>query len=249
MEVKIDSKCDVFFESKHLSAHASPTTTLKTDLVLSFGGDTAKPLVVNKCVLVDTGGSERDSATVSSTAWTFTDGANYSEAVQTVEVTITANYTIAKVRLYAGTTLYFEYTLPSTISVTSGSKVRVTMTIRVTGTLSHTAGGTLVEIGFLGGALRNGVLKRFLTGEFRGQKVEQLYLYSGGVYVTMITGTVSTDTTNLRAISSFSYTPTTSVTIDEYQYHSPQVTFIYVKIQSITLSGGVTHTWSLTIQF
>ena len=230
-------------------AHASPTSQVRLDLMSSFAGDTTKPNTLSKVVLVDTGGTERDSATISTTDWSTTSITDGYRATCTKTINITANYSIAKVRLYGDTILYFEYTLASAISVTSGSVVYVTITIDATWSISHTSGGTLVSANVTL-AFGRSVINRLCLGTDKGKKLNTIQLVYAGGTVSAPTGTISTDTTNIRLTLSISYTPSSDVTIDEYDYSLEDLTTLtQVKIQTITLGGGLTHTWTYTVNF
>ena len=247
--VRIDSNAELVVNDTKITSHGSPTTQLKQDLVLSLGGDSTKPSIVNKVVLVDTNNTERDYASISTTDWTLSNITNGKRATCSKTISITASYTIAKIRLYADTLLYFEYTLSTTQPVTSGSQVSVSITIDVTISISHTAGGTLVSASVTTWA-GDEIIRRFITGERKGKKINTIQLVYGGGTVAIVTGTVTTDTTNLIVTLSVNYTPSSDVTIDEYDHSTEDLyTITQVKIQAVTLSSGVTHSWSLTIQF
>jgi len=247
--VRIDSKAELVVNDTKITSHGSPTTQLKQDLVLSLGGDSTKPSIINKVVLVDTSNTEKDSATISTTDWTLSNITNGKRATCSKTISITASYTIAKIRLYADTLLYFEYTLGTQQNVTSGSQVTVAITIDVTLSISHTAGGTLVSASVTTWA-GDEIIRRFITGERRGKRINTIQLVYGGGTVASVTGTVTTDTTNLKVTLSVSYTPSSNITIDEYDHSTEDLyTITQVKIQAVTLSAGVTHSWSLTIQF
>ena len=247
--VRIDSKAELVVNDMRITSHGSPTTQLKQDLVSSLGGDSTKPSVINKVVLVDSGGVERDSATISTTDWSLSNITNGKRATCSKTISITASYTVAKIRLYADTLLYFEYTLSTTQSVTSGSQVTVAITIDVTLSISHTAGGTLVGASVTTWA-GDEIARRFITGERKGKRINTIQLVYQGGTIANVTGTVTTDTTNLKVTLSVNYTPNTDVTIDEYDHSTEDLyTITQIKIQAVTLSAGVTHSWSLTIQF
>jgi hypothetical protein len=247
--VRIDSNAELVVNDTKITSCGSPTTQLKQDLVLSLGGDSTKPSVINKVVLVDTNNTERDYASISTTDWTLSNITNGKRAACSKTISITASYTVSKIRLYADTLLYFEYTLSTQQNVTNGSQVTVSITIDVTLSISHTSGGTLVSASVTTWA-GDEIIRRFITGERRGKKINTIQLIYGGSYVTSITGTVTTDTTNLRVTLSVSYTPSSDTTIDEYDHNTEDLyTITQVKIQTVTLSAGVTHSWSLTIQF
>jgi hypothetical protein len=88
-----------------LNVHNSPTDTLRLHLLRSLAGDTTLPATIDKIVLVDDTGAERDYASVSATSWSAPSPG--SRRV-TVSITTSASYTVAKIRVYAGAYLYFE---------------------------------------------------------------------------------------------------------------------------------------------
>jgi len=114
--------------------HGSPTTTLRKDIISGFynGSGLSK---IDKIVLVDTGGTERNS----STSLSYSVSGN--KLTITCTISITANYTIDKIRAYSGSKLYFE-TDVSNVSVYSGDKANVTLTITVNVSGSLSGGGT-----------------------------------------------------------------------------------------------------------
>lgn len=117
-------------EIKLQVGYNSPTDTLKTDLANALYNGTGLG-TLNKLVLVDNAGNERDN----STSLSFIDT---SDGVK-VSATITASgsYTISRVRLYS-TKLYYDTSLSSPVSVNSGDSVAVEVTLKLTlsGTLS-----------------------------------------------------------------------------------------------------------------
>ena len=158
------------------AGHASPQDPLLNDIVNEVGSDDLYISQITKIVLVDSGGSERDST--ESLEYTDNTGASPPEVVIHGVIDITANYTIASVRLYAGTKLYFETAWSK--AVEAGDKVDITVTIRmeVTGSLSGTTTGSL---GSAEGLIKN-VLKA-LIGVTRNQV---------GFHFGRITGVVDT---------------------------------------------------------
>jgi hypothetical protein len=248
--LNLDSELVIGVDNVKEVAHASPTTQVRLDLMSSFAGDTTKPNTLSKVVLVDTGGSERDNATISTTDWSTTSITNGYRATCSKTINITANYSIAKVRLYGGTTLYFEYTLASAISVTSGSVVYVTIQIDATWNISHTSGGTLVSAS-VDVKFGQSVINRLCLGTEKGKKLNSLQLkYLNNLVATPV-GSVSSDSTNIRITVSISFIPSEDVTIDEYDYMLEDLSTVvaYVKINSVTLGGGLTHTWTYTVNF
>ena len=102
----------------------SPTTTVRQHVIRAlYDGTLLKK--IDKIVLVDTAGNERDSTT----------SLQYSRYINkltiTCSITATASYTIAKVRAYAGADLYFETTPDQQPPVNAGYRVDVTLEIVV----------------------------------------------------------------------------------------------------------------------
>ena len=229
-------------------AHGSPTTSLKLDLLRSLNGDASKPATLNKIVLVDAEGDERDHAALSSTGWSFTGAASWRKAYQPASITCTASYTVAKIRLYGDTSLYFEHTLPQPIEVLDGSTINATVNITVTVTLQHVQGGENAAAQPLA-AYPQTLIRRFTTGEDRGRKINRVTLWDGDAYVAMLIGSTSIDEAMLRYSLTASFTPASSVTIDRYRYVielGPDVAL--VTMNKLTLGPDMTHIWSLTLQ-
>jgi hypothetical protein len=61
MKIGITSTCEISHYEKSVMTRGSPTTTLREDVVKSMGGDATLPLTLDRCVLVDDAGNERDS--------------------------------------------------------------------------------------------------------------------------------------------------------------------------------------------
>jgi hypothetical protein len=108
--------------NREASTRGSPTTTVRQHVIRAlYDGTLLKK--IDKIVLVDTAGNERDSTT----------NLNYSRYINkltiTCSITATASYTIAKVRAYAGADLYFETTPDQQPPVNAGYRVDVTLEI------------------------------------------------------------------------------------------------------------------------
>jgi hypothetical protein len=118
------------------SLHGSPTTTVRQHVIsaLANGTNLGK---IDKIVLVDSGGTERDSTT--SLSYSISTGTNQATLTITCTISITAAYTVAKVRAYSGTNLYFDTSLSTSINVNSGDSASVTLTITISfsGTLTY----------------------------------------------------------------------------------------------------------------
>jgi hypothetical protein len=128
------------------SLHGSPTTTVRQHVISALANGTNLG-TINKIVLVDTGGTERDSTTSLNYSISYTT--NQATLTITCSISITASYTISKVRSYSGTNLYFETSLSTSISVGSGDTANVTLNITISfsgtltyGSISASAGAT-----------------------------------------------------------------------------------------------------------
>jgi hypothetical protein len=133
--------------NENIPLHGSPTTTLRQHVIRALYDGTLLSKI-DKIRLVGTDGYEYD----------YTSSLSYSvsgnQLTITCSITVTASYTIAKVRAYAGTNLYFETALSTTQSVREGDVVNITLTITVSisGTLTYggsTYSMTMVDFGNL----------------------------------------------------------------------------------------------------
>jgi hypothetical protein len=201
--------------------------------------------------LVDDTETERDSASIDSTKWNFTyDSVEYTwhQAQQQVTVPITVSYNLARIRLKGATKLYFEYTLDTPISVAPGQGAVVTITIKVTVSWTHSGSGTNVTKSY---TIRTAgtIVKRFTSGEEKGVKPYYIWIYHpDGTSVRIGTMTVTVDETNVRVTGSLTYTPSANETINGYCYDIETGSYLYVFMDTITLTGGLGHQWTLTIQ-
>jgi len=242
MQFKIDSHVEI----GKLKAPGSPTNILREHLMYSFSGDTTKPLTLSRLVLVDTAGAERDYASIDPAKWSMPV---VGSRRQTVIVLITSNYSVSLIRLYAGTNIYFEYTLPEPYPVTSGSKLAVTVTIKVSLSFVHEAGGTLERYNIPEDGLDT-FIRRITEGEDKGVRPANVKIYYGGTTLATISGTVSYDVSKLQVIFHAEYVPSTDQVINRYDYVlSNGETLLEVFISDVALPGGVTHTWDLKINF
>lgn len=147
LEVKFNSK--ILVDNREY--HNSPTDTLKTDFINALLGTDSTPLtMIDRIVLVDTAGAERDSATLTSADWTV-DTVNRRISTSKA-ITATASYTFNRVRLKSGTKTYFEASVESR-SVSSGTVVNVSVVITMSITWSVLAqppgASTVVRSGVL----------------------------------------------------------------------------------------------------
>lgn len=129
MDVLVSGSINVNGEKTNLSG--SPTTTHRQHIVRALH-DGTQLATLTRMVLVDTGGSERDSTTSPSFSVTATS------LVVSGTITATASYTIARIRLYAGTVLYFDTSVTEQKSVSSGDTVAASVSITLSGSGSFT---------------------------------------------------------------------------------------------------------------
>jgi len=229
-----------------LKTHGSPTNILREHLMYSFAGDATKPLTLSRLVLVDTDGAERDYASIDPAKWSMPV---VGSRRQTVIVLITSNYSVASIRLYAGTNIYFEHTLPEPYSVTAGSKLAVTVTIRALLSYTHESGGVLERYHIPEEGL-DSFIRRITEGTDKGVKPASVRIYYGGTALATFSGSVSYDPANLQVVFHAEYAPATDQVINRYDYIlSNGETLLEVFISDVALPGGVTHTWDLKINF
>ena len=228
-------------------SRASPTTTLRADLTRDLGG-VASVSTIDKVVLVDNANNERDNACISTDEWSgqaITDGYQYS---CTKEIAITENYNIAKIRLYAGTKLYFEYTLSTQYQVKTGNKVILTITIKCTFTWTHGGSVSATSIERLD-VLADVILQRFIKGAYLGETWFRILTMKDWLGVNEVSVTVSYDEVNYKVTAEGSFTPDQDWDINGYSYDMSNITGVpVVTIPDVTLTANTTHTWKLEIQ-
>jgi hypothetical protein len=136
LPIGFDVKGEVEARSIKSSLRGSPTTTVRQHVIhaLAYGTGLSR---IDRIVLVDSAGAERDSTT--SLNYSISTGTNQATLTITCIISITANYTITRVRAYSGTNLYFDTSLATPITVNVGDSVSVTLTITITfsGTLTY----------------------------------------------------------------------------------------------------------------
>ncbi|RLE97809.1 MAG: hypothetical protein DRJ96_02855 [Thermoprotei archaeon] len=145
MRIGAEIRADVRVNGEPIGG-ASPQDALFNDIVNEVATDSLYISKVDKIVLVDSGGTERDSTTTLDYTDRTTESPPKVEIHGTID--ITADYTVAKIRLYAGTKLYFETSWSR--AVQNGDKVDVTVTVQVSGSgsVSGTTTGSLAGAGF-----------------------------------------------------------------------------------------------------
>jgi hypothetical protein len=146
---------------------ASPQDPLFDDIVNEVGSNTTYVSQINKIVLVDNTGAERDYTT--SLSYSNPSG---NQARISGSISITASYTVSYVRAYAGSKKYFETSWSRTVSSGDAVDVTLTITINVNGTLS----GSTSDYGVLESISTN------LAFAFTGQGRRQIGLLTAKVF-------------------------------------------------------------------
>jgi len=145
LKLRVDGELNV--NSNTVSLHGSPTTTVRQHIIRALYDGTLLSKIT-KIVLVDTNGTERDSTT------SLSYSVSGNELTISCSISVTAGYTIARVRSYAGTYLYFETSVSPQVTVSAGDVVTVTLkiTVSISGTLTYgtaTYSLTMVDFGNL----------------------------------------------------------------------------------------------------
>lgn len=152
------------------AGHSSPLEDLKDDIVREVGSTSTHLSKIDKIVLVDVSGYERDYTTELS----YTDNTPNNVVVSGL-ITATEDYAVSKIRLKAGTKNYFEFSWSRSISAGDQVSVSVTITMSVSGSLSGAVSGTLLS----SAGLTQNVLKALI-----GATREQV----GFAYAVLLTG-------------------------------------------------------------
>jgi hypothetical protein len=200
----------------------SPTDTLKTDYATALYNGTGLT-AIDRLVLVDTGGTERDYTT--SLTFNVVGGSLQVQG----SISITASYTIAKVRAYSGTKLYLDTAVSEQKTVSSGDTVVATLsfTYDYSGSLSNYS---LVK-DYLTATLYD-VLRGAKTASALNVSTIRIYVYN------VDTGsTTYYNQTPTKSISGNQVTWSTSLTID-YNF----------ELRNIEIYAGTTrlYYWNLT---
>jgi hypothetical protein len=219
-EIKLSGSLEV--RGKVVKLSGSPTATLKSDFAQALYNGTGLSKI-DKIALVDTGDTERDSTT----NLTYNIVGNSLQIQGTIN--ITANYTIAKLRLYAGTKLYFETAVSEQKSVTSGDTVVATesITLNLTGTLANYS----LVLDYIRNTFYN-VLSGNATTTALNVSTVRIYVYNINTQQTIYYNQTPT-----KSISSNQVTWSTSLTLD-YDF----------ELRNIEIYAGTTrlYYWNLT---
>jgi hypothetical protein len=202
----------------------SPQDPLFDDIVNEVGSNTTYVSKIDKIVLVDNTGAEKDSTT----SLTYSNPTGNQAQIKGT-ISVTANYTVSSVRAYAGTKKYFETSWSRTVSSGDAVDVTLTITINVSGTLSGSTSAS-----FVGQSISTN-----LAFAFTGSGRKQIGLLTAKVYsdTGALLGTFTffrtVDTVNNRA------TGDTGVV-------SPSSTGNGASMQYLNLNGDVLMTWNFS---
>jgi len=195
----------------------SPMSDLINDIINELSASSVSSIItpINKIVIVDNQGNERDTIDISSSDWTI----DYINHKMSIEKTFVAqsSYYAYKIRLKSDTKIYFEYTLSEVKEVYAGDEIKVTVEISVSFTIT---GGS----GFTGNISRGNdtdIEKRLLeilTGVNTVKRMTfmNLEIYSGTSKLTSLSlnKSVSNNTVTLSA----SWNPTSDQTFDDLHF-------------------------------
>jgi len=200
----------------------SPTTTFKNDFAQALYNGTGLS-AINKLVLVDTGGTERDYTT----SLTFNIVGD-SLQVQG-SISITASYTIAKVRLYSGTKLYFDTSVSEQKSVSSGDTV--VATVSITYSLSGTLSNYSIVMDYLRSTLYD-VLRGTKSASALNVSTIRIYVYN----------------VNTRTTTYYNQTPTKSISGNVVTWSASLTVDYDFELRNIEIYAGTTrlYYWNLT---
>jgi hypothetical protein len=143
-DLKLSVNGELTVNSNTVMLHGSPTTVVRQHVIRALY-DGTQLSKITKIVLVDTGGTERDSTT------SLSYSVSGNELTISCSISATASYTVARARSYAGTNLYFDTTVSPQVTVSSGDVVTITLkiTISISGTLTYgTASYSMTMVDF-----------------------------------------------------------------------------------------------------
>jgi len=203
------------------SLSGSPTSTLRENLARALYDGTGLT-AIDRLVLVDTGGVERDYTTT----LTFTIVGD-SLQVQG-SISITASYTIARVRLYSGTKLYFDTPVEQK-PVSSGDTVVATVSI------TYSLSGTLPNYSIVMDYLRlmfYDVLRGTRSASALNVTTIRIYVYN----------------TDARTTTYYSQTPTKYITGNQVSWSTSLTLDYNFELRNIEIYAGTTrlYYWNLT---
>ncbi|MEM2483096.1 MAG: hypothetical protein QW365_08390 [Candidatus Nezhaarchaeales archaeon] len=247
MSIKVSG--ELYLNEVKLEGLNSPTDQFKDDVVYDVGSDYSPVLdKIDKLVLVDTAGTERDYTTPTATL-------DYGNARVTLTGTVTASasYTCNRVRAYSGTKCYFEYTLSPSVSISSGVTYRVTYIITLSISLTSSSPPANLDPTYT--ELHKMIADTLATGSKIHDITSSvsLRLYMGETLVASKTGcTLSYDQNANTATITFSWTQETTITFDRFRVYFSDGTYDYYYLAAIftssqTITGGTPVTFTITV--
>jgi len=226
--------------------HSSPMEALKDDLVTEMGTGTKTLAKIDKLVVVDNNGNERDSTT----SLSYIDNSPDNVQIKGT-ITISASYTVAKIRAYAGSKLYFETSY--SVNVNAGDKLDITLTVTVSVSCSLSGSARQSSCDTYG--FRSAFLKA-LIGASRPAiypKKANLYRWSdvaGGYIVGLsITLALSYDTVANKVTGSGSKTSTSSFNAEYLTYEDDEGNIFFSQTFATPLAIYVNTTVNISMEF
>jgi len=242
MNITVDAEARV----NSAVGHSSPSDQLRLAILqeLAAGSNTAAINNITKLVLVDDANNERDSCTSPN----YTDNSGNSSdrnVVISCIITATASYTVARVRAYSGSVLYFDAALATSVSVTAGQNVNTSMTIRIA--VVANASGATTGAGRNADTLIINILKAFIAATRTSVNILQIALVdNAGTEQVVVTPTWSIDSTNKRATYSFS-TSGKSYTLQSIRYKKDTLVLVEQLLNPLSISASDTLQVQITI--
>jgi len=237
MDFNLNVVGGIGLNNENIPLHGSPTATLRQHVIRALYDGTLLSKI-DKIVLLDTEGYEEDSTT------SLSYSVSGNQLTITCSISVTAVYTIAKVRVYAGTNLYFETALSTTQPVSNGDTVNITLTITVSisGTLTyggHTYSMTMADFGNL--------VCNILAGRETPDRLKVSSITFVGTAGNINVGTSNTLSADGLSVS-FTGSGSTSVdnTITEIDVLAPTRTLWKYTGLSVSVTAGSTLTYSET---
>ena len=237
MDFNLNVVGGIGLNNENIPLHGSPTATLRQHVIRALYDGTLLSKI-DKIVLLDTEGYEEDSTT------SLSYSVSGNQLTITCSISVTAVYTIAKVRVYAGTNLYFETALSTTQPVSNGDTVNITLTITVSisGTLTyggHTYSMTMADFGNL--------VCNILAGSEAPDRLKVSSITFVGTAGNINVGTSNTLSADGLSVS-FTGSGSTPVdnTITEIDVLAPTRTLWKYTGLSVSVTAGSTLTYSET---
>jgi len=233
--------------------HASPTSTLKQDIINDLLGQ-ASIQPISAIALCNSASNTCIPESISASEVSFVAGTEATPSYSLVirkRITIPQLINIDMVRIYAGSKLYFEAVLSQGIGAVAGTRVDLTATIKVSGVSSLFVDGAN-KTSYIAG---ESMLRAYIAGRLMPNPVPpissyrvKLKLADGSVQT--LTPSVSYDSVNNVIVLNASYTPSndvalTNLYVSYVNTSNAEIVFITVDFPSSdqpTLTGGAGNT-------